>query len=74
MLYFFNFHILYTAPLLNANSPTAIDGEYIVVFKDEVSAEQGISYNDICMCLNRLIRVLRLFFLLCTLATLFYTL
>ena len=35
--------IYVTAPLLAADSPLAIDGEYIVVFRDEVSFEQGIS-------------------------------
>ena len=32
----------YIAPLLAADSPVAIEGEYIVVFRDEVTVEQGI--------------------------------
>ena len=42
-----------TAPLLAADSPVAIEGEYIVVFRDEVTIDQGnywytgvISLND----------------------------
>ena len=33
----------FIAPLLGADSPHAIDGEYIVVFRDGVDVKQGIS-------------------------------
>ena len=39
-----------TAPLLGADSPSAIEGEYIVVFRDETTKEQGEPF-DFVSCL-----------------------
>ena len=38
----------YTAPLYAADSPTAIDGEYVVVLKEELSDSDGKDVLGIC--------------------------
>ena len=41
-----NYSDYHTAPLLAADSPVAVEGEYIVVFRDEVTVDQG---NDVIL-------------------------
>ena len=37
----------HTAPLLAADSPVAVEREYIVVLRDDVTAEQGILNTEL---------------------------
>ena len=38
----------HTAPLYAADSPTAIDGEYVVILKEELSDSDGM--DILCLC------------------------
>ena len=40
-------NIVCVAPLLSEDSPSAIDGEYLVVFHDSVTAEEGLKITNL---------------------------